>query len=869
MKNPINILFRGHRDPLVVALCAFSMLMCAATNADDTDVWTAAAHPASLANDAVQIEYDSSWNVTALTATPANGGTVSISGDAMPLANGAELRMAAAGKLVLANELTGSGRVVVTNADVAAQIAYDGTLLYTNRWTTMFTGRQLADYAPVKSIRREGSGVYDQGIYYPYNVRRYEDGGVAYMSIQLMASQPTTTRALLMRLRQNGDDIEGIVDRACYYTGRFIHGEDVEKVIARHAISPEDGFVPTYYVHTPEFDHGYGVNHFIMEKTVASEIVFAGAAATTLSVAVQPGVKARVASSGLAEATPFALNGGTTIVNGRGGFDLASTVSGHGTLALSETETTDDDTCTDSYEGFIKSAINVSLNRRLATLTNVTAKLSGSYFSGTRYDAAFYRYPNGNGLSITGELQVASNETTLRFVLLAIEQNTHNIRASVLKAGYLRIQNSGGVNATTIVGKYSVYDENVPNRGTAWNPNFDDARTVATSDTGAHIGACDFRFMYSEPAGEFVNVGGNFHDLLAPAEIVRDVQNAYEDVKLRVAGTSTKRMLARVNSDFAYPTNGVVEIGAYGELRSDKQGHLGERTISGDTALIRVLSGGMLRACANYTIGSYQHVHLIGGTLVSRDDLSATASDSTCYYNQLSFRDGAMATGVSMRIGHAGAVSWRMAGTIPSTCEANILLSSLNNNTYKTADFNVTDVTDDDGIDFHLRGNVDALDNTHSNIVLRKTGGGTLAQYGAFGSRLAAAPVKVEAGTWLMCGTESANQGYALSGGTLAIAAGTVNTAGRLWVNSSGTLKVADGGSVAFEDSSSADWAIPDGAKCQIDADLSKGAVRFGTTGNALTQQQLARLRHGKVRVKLDANGYLRDNIKGTSLVIR
>ncbi|MBR3220996.1 MAG: hypothetical protein IKF72_02090 [Kiritimatiellae bacterium] len=70
-------------------------------------------------------------------------------------------------------------------------------------------------------------------------------------------------------------------------------------------------------------------------------------------------------------------------------------------------------------------------------------------------------------------------------MLLAIEQNTHNIKASVLKAGYLRIQNSGGVNATAIVGKYSVYDENIPNRGTAWNPNFDDARTVATSDSGA------------------------------------------------------------------------------------------------------------------------------------------------------------------------------------------------------------------------------------------------------------------------------------------------------------------------------------------------------------------------------------------------
>lgn len=414
-----------------------------------------------------------------------------------------------------------------------------------------------------------------------------------------------------------------------------------------------------------------------------------------------------------------------------------------------------------------------------------------------------------------------------------------------------------------------MYDANIPNRGTAWNPNFDDVRTVATSDTGAHIGACDFRFMYSEPAGEFINIGGNFHDLLAPAEIVRDVQNAYEDVKLRIAGTSTKRMLARVNSDFAYPTNGVVEIGAYGELRSDKQGSEGGRTISYDTALIRVLQGGLLRACNTWAIGSYQNIHLVGGTLMLRDDLSTTASDSYCYCNLLTFRDGALVTGAPIRVGFAGAASWRVAGSASSTCEANLLLSSLNNNTYKTAELNVTDVTDDDGIDFHLRGNVDALDNSHSNVVLRKTGGGMLAQYGAFGSRLAAAAVRIEAGTWLMCGTDSSNQGYSISGGTLAVAAGTANTAGRLWVNSSGTLKVAAGGSVAFADSSAADWAIPNGEKYQIDADLSNGAVRFGTTGNALTKQQLVHLRHGKMRVKLDANGYLRDNVMGLTISIQ
>jgi len=829
--------------------------------ADEVDVWTATAHPSSLANGTVQLEYDSAWNVTALTVTPANGGTVSLSGDAMPLADGVELRMAAAGKLVLENELTGNGRVVVTNADAAAQIVYDGAPLYTNRWTTMFAGRQLADYAPVNSIRREGSGVYDQGIYYPYNVRRYEDGGVSYMSIQLMASQPTTTRALLMRLRQNGEDIEGIVDRACYYQGRFIHGEDIEKVIARHAIAPEDGFIPNYYVHTPDFDHGYGVNHLIMEKTAAFEIVLAGAAASGLSFSVQSGIDVKVAVGGLATdviSTSFFMQGGAVVVNGRTGKsnDFGATMEGYGALALSETDITEDDTSTDTYNDFIKSAVRVSNNRRLATLTNVTANMSGTYLEGKKYPAIFFPYKS-TGICLTGELQTVVNATTLRFVIMELVQNGHNIYASCFKAGYLQTNDP-----QRVLGKYSVYDP-------CLTPyNFNDTRSVATATNSGQTGACDFRFMYSAPAGTFYNVGGAFKGRMAPAEIVRTGQNFYEDVKLRISGTSSQRMLVRIASESAYPTNGVVEIGAYGELRSDKQGSEGGKTISEDTALIRVLSGGMFRACGNYTIGSYQNIHLIGGTLISRDDLADTTTDSYCYCNLLTFRDGALATGAPLRVGFAGSiVSWRVAGSGPSTCEANLLLSSLNNNTYKAAEFNVTDVTDDDGIDFHLRGNVDAFDNTHSNIVLRKTGGGTLAQHGVFASSLAPAPIKIEAGTWLMCGTASPNQAYNLAGGTLAAETDTDNTAGSLVVSSNGVIKVAADASLAFADSASIAWTGSE--TVQVDADLTADAVRFGSSANALTSQQLKRMRHGDLKVKLDAGGYLRDRIDGTCITIR
>ena len=840
---------------LLIGMMAALVVPVSAGNV--TIPWDASSTPVTLGDAAtglLEFTY-ADGAVKTIMATPVDGGTIVLTGDAISFATSATNIMAAAGRFVISNELSGSGMVTLMNADAAAQIVYSGAPLYTNRWTTMFTGRQLADYAPIRSIRREGSGVYDTGIYYPYNVRRYEDGGVSYMSIQLMASQPTTTRALLMRLRQNGDNIEGIVDRACYYTGRFIHGEDIEKVIERHALNPEDGFVPSYFVHTPDFDHGYGVNHLVMEKTVVPEVVFAGSAAASLSFAVQAGITVRATANGLATdviTTPFEMQDGTVVVNGRIGKsnDFGPTVDGQGTLALAETETVDEDTCADTYDAFIKASVRVANNRRLSTLTNVAANISGTYLSGEKYPATFFPYKS-DGICLTGELQTVVNATTLRFVIMEFKQNGHNINAQCFKAGYLQTNDP-----QRVLGRYSVYDP-------CLTPyNFNDTRSVATGTMDGQTGACDFRFMYSAPAGVFYNVGGAFKGRMALKEVVRSDQNAYEDMKLSIAGTSSQRMLVRIASDSAYPTNGVVEIAAYGELRSDKQGSQGGKTISGDTALIRVLPGGLLRACANYTIGSYQHVHLIGGTLVSRDDLSTATSDSTGYYNLLTFRDGALATGAPMRVGYAGAASWRVAGDASSTCEANILLSSLNNNTYKTVEFNVTDVTDDDAVDFHLRGDVDAFDNTHSNVVLRKTGGGTLAQYGAFGSRLAAAPIKLEAGVWQLCGTASPNQDYNLAGGTL-VASGEGNSVGRLLVSASGMLKVASDGTIAFADSSAVSWNIPSNGKLQIDADLAAGAVRFGETANALAPQQLLRMRHGKARVKLDANGYLRDHSPG------
>ena len=54
-----------------------------------------------------------------------------------------------------------------------------------------------------------------------------------------------------------------------------------------------------------------------------------------------------------------------------------------------------------------------------------------------------------------------------------------------------------------------------------------------------------------------------------------------------------------------------------------------------------------------------------------------------------------------------------------------------------------------------------------------------------------------------------------------------------------------------------------------IDGDLANGAVRVGTSSSALTAIQISRLRCDDKRVKIDVNGYLREDANGFKVIIK
>ena len=793
--------------------------------------------PATLGDGALAFAYDGDGKISRIEVSPADGGSVMLSGDAMTLAADVRMEFKSPGRLVVGNSLSGAGCVAVTNAVPGCRLEYDGVRLATDGWTVMFPNASLAAYAPLKSIRGSGNGEYDAGVYYPYNVKRFVRDGFEQMSMTLVQSKARSveSKIILMRLRQNGSDIEGIIDGACYHRTRHLHGEDIEKVIARHAVSPDPDFTAASVVHTPNSTGGYGVDNFFMELVNSAEVEFRGLVDPAISIRSSCGVSVKM--------IPSAVDGA-----------LSNRMEGSGAFSIAAAETGAEEPLVDAYDGFIASSVvTVSRNRMLTTLTNVFSEISGADVSGKYFPAQFCQV-RGNNLCITGEVQVATDDSTWRFVVLELKQSGLDVVAKAVDAGWVK---NGNMNVRGYVAVRSVYDHEFD----GWRNHCEPA---IVNTGGKPVGACCFKFAYSEAAAQSIEIDSTFVNEMTPEDNLDQVVSA--DAVLRIGGSADSRVgvrIANYTSAAVFPTNGIVEVLDGGELLMEYA------AISANSSLIRVMPGGRLRVRRALALDQAQHVHLLGGELVMRDDSLSSIPDSWCHLERLTLRDGAVVKGAPFQMGYVQASAvWRIAGDRPSVCEASALLRG-DNGSVKKMVFDVQDVTDDGGIDFHYRGDINAHSETEKSALLRKTGGGTFAHYGSFGNLIASTePVSIEAGEWLMCASASPAQSYCMNGGNLAAAAGTDNSAGRLVVAKPGVLSVGAGGKLSFADSSAAAWA--DGVRVTVVGDLVSGAIRFGESNTALTPAQLSKMRYDGRRVYLDNAGYLRDaGVFGTVISIR
>ena len=179
---------------------AMSVIVCGAFTPAVGDVYIESDAPSSLASGKIVFDYDNSGKITQLRMNPDAGETLCLSGDTLNFAEGAKLLPGQNGVSCISNAISAVGilQIGVTN------MSYNGSLLKSDSYTTMFRNVNINDISPISS---DSTGVQYTGsrMYYPYHIVRTDNT----LRVEFQALHDTYIKCYQIELRQNGNDIEG------------------------------------------------------------------------------------------------------------------------------------------------------------------------------------------------------------------------------------------------------------------------------------------------------------------------------------------------------------------------------------------------------------------------------------------------------------------------------------------------------------------------------------------------------------------------------------------------------------------------------------------------------------------------------------
>ena len=344
--------------------------------------------------------------------------------------------------------------------------------------------------------------------------------------------------------------------------------------------------------------------------------------------------------------------------------------------------------------------------------------------------------------------------------------------------------------------------------------------------------------------------------------------------RLVIKGDSAagKTLICKANSWSAFPTNGIVEVRDGGVLdltglssrKPNAGGNAGPNAGNwqNDTATIRVYKGGLVKHNNNWTTLNEQRIELRGGAFESQRTSGVTFS----YQNNMLFEDGGALTskGGTFWAGNSSAPIWKVRGTSPSSIDAPLQILGTSGGTLRVMTLDVADVTGNDQPDFIFKESITRFSGFLA-AGINKTGIGTALLTGVFDLRNG---FQVSCGT-LMLGISNGWTGGALTmqGGTFAVSNNTVNAIAQLKVGErGGTIKIGDGATLSFADSSAleSDWKTD-----LVIEGFREGALRFGTSADALTEAQVKHLLlPGGRHLHLLSNGFA-SAVYGTRLIVQ
>ena len=871
---------------MAVALCGALVTSVHAANV--TLTWDAMQRPATLGDPAtgtLAFTYNADEKIVKIVATPVDGGTIVVTGDQMDAVDPGTIELAAGGELVFSNKFVSAWNVNVQNTVTNTATVTDArTIDYLDKnldttYTTVFKNRNLADWRPLTTGNVDGKGWWRTDNVPTYNIRWEADGS---MTAQRQAWDGTELLSVKFQLRQNGDDIEGRVIYAGYWKGVNEVGADLDALMA----NPEKyGKFLDQGVSTPTRDSGYGIRKLKMSRVRGLPTVrFAGGlnvggvlyAREYTHLVYERAVTGSVGYGYQADA-----NGILTFRDPEVDFDptcnaartaaLSFGVMGSGTVEFEATDALYGDETYDTTSvasaGWIPTDwVTVAEDKSLSELTGATAKFGGysmhGSWRGKEEQIQFLEFA-ADGQTATGQFQYlfggwSASPTINRCAALLVEfkQVGNDVQMRVTGARCF------GGNSTTEAQAREKYGTDLTGA---------QVYVVAVSDTdnSANYGIHDVTLAFTSKTpiksvaiGRYIGIRAMKGSTAVPgckAQVV--VRGTDKTVMRYVPATGNAHVLPE--------KDGILRIEKGGEAVAQNTGMTSTSTMwMSDAAsdVIRVEKDGVFRQQSAWGVGITQRVDLVEGEFRAYDNSAITMGH--CKLNLLTFSGNARVYSARggaddyVRAGYTQDSIWTVRGTAASQCDVGLNLWA--DTTGNTMTFAVNDVTESAASDFIMNGGL-GVNPDYRYITVYKTGVGTIEFNKSVNLR--GCPLVLKGGTWLVgpAALTQATDPVTLDGGTLATAkAGT--RLGVLTVSENGGgITLGEGATLSFADSSAAVW---DTNKVVVTGFAEK-SIRFGTSAQALTGEQLNRLRtsEGK-RLYMDDDGYLTRQI-GMTIFIR
>ena len=887
-------------------VCLSAFLFGFSGMAGAVDTWLSSERPDALAGGAVAFEY-SGDSVSAITVTPVDGGTIWISGDEMPVAADATITFTAPGTLGFSNAVTCAGNLTVNGYGEMTRGWHDGlastfttaadlkaSLLPTN-FVTLFTDMNLDEWEPyayygAQAENKANPAISTSDIQLNPNsspdsflefIERTEKEGVKMLRAELTFHGSAVYNVYTIEMRQNGSDVQGRLVRFVRDSSHPHKNLKLEEAL----LDPANAITARTLMHpdTPaSTKSGFCISQLTMRRLIpASTLSFEGKLTVPAANRVVIDAKARVDGRIGAVSTTgreveydtpnFEVNGKLRLFDGTGGngSQLRGVLTGTGTVEVvglhsrtNETAGTgtnaNDDLFMDFYYNkYILTSDNgniVATGRHIFELTNAVAYVLGSLNPTPRSHASIYHLRWEN-LSIAGGKR-----------LICQFQGPHSKAASNICC-YVAFYNRASGNKYVDLWAKLLSAWMVPNTypiGTDFDSLTNSVATSVRATSGSvnseGIALRDIQLYFSTPRGD---------SLLVPYDT--KFNNGMSGTPHFVVGGTperTQHFYAAYSN--ALPSKGVVEVKEGGWLHMKQQG-VDKKGYNGGDAEIIVRKGGHLLVYNYYPFSDSQYIRLDGGEMFCGIDLRNSVFGP--YVEHLTLRDGASVDSlIGIKVGNRQRLSFiNVCGTSPSFFKTDIIVQAGSTAaTCYTNEWRVANVDGTPVADFILNGNILPYDSTtlkYTNIVIKKVGPGTARVNGQFRHY---APVWVLDGTLEFGANDSANgREFVLNGGTLTAADGTANTCAALTVGADGgTIKVNDGTTLAFADSTGAEWLGP--VTLTTDDDVfPEGVLKFGADVNGLTAGQVAKMRFNGKRVHLRADGAVSAIPKGIAISIR